>query len=203
MRQRLSLHLLEVGLISANGVAGHVELRQLVADKKPRIFAEEQTESESVVPYAHLERVYNFFRAYGDNIIHVPVGYIRLGVEVAVGLFAGLNFRLAECDIRADISAALNEQTYLRRLDYSNSADCRRICKLTARDGHFERAVGAFENIAVPIFDSFRGAVRFVPEYGICRKAGACLYSEQQPSRFPNHIYHPVKRHYHAHYNIN
>lgn len=112
----------------------------------------------------------------------MPVGYIRLGVKVAVSLFTGLDFRLAEGDICADISAALNEQTYFGRLDYSNSADRCRICKSAARDSYFERAVGAFENIAVPIFDSFRGAVRFVPEYGICRKAGACLYSEQQPS---------------------
>ena len=147
MRQRLALHLLEVGLISANGVAWHVEPGQLVADEQSRIFAEQQTESESVVPYAHLERVYIFFRTHGDNIIHVPVGYIRLGVKVAVSLFAGLDFRLAEGDIFADISAALNEQTYLRRLDYSNSADRRRICEPAARDSYFERAVGAFENI--------------------------------------------------------
>ena len=133
----------------------------------------------------------------------MPVGYIRLGVKVAVSLFVGLDFRLAEGDIFANISAALNEQTYLRRLDYSNSADRRRICKFAAGDSHLESTVGAFENIAVPIFDKFRGTVRFAPEYGICRKAGACLYPEQQPSRFPHHIYHPVKRHYHAHYNIN
>lgn len=144
MRQRLSLHLLEVGLISANGVAGHIEPRQLVGDEQPRILVKEQTESESVIPYAHLERVYNFFRAHGDNIIHVPVGNIRLGVEVAVGLFAGLNFRLAECDIRADIFAALNEQTDFGRLDYGNSADRRRICKFAAGDSHLKRAVGAF-----------------------------------------------------------
>lgn len=144
MRQRLALHLFEVGLISANGVAGHVEPGQLVADKKPRIFAEQQTESESVVPYAHLERVYNFFRTHGDNIIHVPVGYIRLGVKVAVSLFAGLNFRLAEYGILAEIYPALNEQTDFGRLDYGNSADRRRICKFAAGDSHLKRAVGAF-----------------------------------------------------------
>ncbi len=49
-RQCLSLHLLEVGLISANGVAGHIETRQLVADKVTPSPHRRADGIESVVP---------------------------------------------------------------------------------------------------------------------------------------------------------
>ena len=88
MRQRLSLHLLEVGLISANGVAGHVELRRLVGDEQPRILVKEQSEAEAVISYAHLERISEFFRAHGEDIIYVPVGDVSLGVGVAPYFFS-------------------------------------------------------------------------------------------------------------------
>lgn len=125
---------------------------------------------------------YIIFRTHGDNIIYVPVGYIRLGVKVAVSLFAGLDFRLAEGDIFADISASLNEQTYLRRLDYSNSADSCRICKSAARDSYFERAVGAFENIAVPILivSAAQSVLRPNTEYA-AKRARACIPSSNRP----------------------
>ena len=91
--QRLALHLFEVRLISANRVAGHVELRRLVGDEQPCILVKEQSEAEAVVPYAHLERISEFFRAHGEDIIYVPVGDVRLGVKIAVSLFAGVDFR--------------------------------------------------------------------------------------------------------------
>ena len=86
--QRLALHLFEVRLISANRVAGHVELRRLVGDEQPCILVKEQSEAEAVVPYANLERISEFFRAHGEDIIYVPVGDVSLGVGVAPYFFS-------------------------------------------------------------------------------------------------------------------